>query len=146
MGYVSYVKEAKQEFDEWEGKALKAIGLFVEAEAKLRAPVGQYVEDLVGGNLRSSIGHKVDKSRNVVHIGTDAEYAVYVEKGTAPHLIMPKVASMLSWVDKTGKRIFAHMVKHPGTKAQPFLTPAVEDNINKIQQTVQKVKFANEPD
>ena len=46
--------------------------------------------------------------------------------GTKPHIIKPKKAKMLSWIDKkTGKRRFAMKVRHPGTKPQPHLRPAI---------------------
>jgi HK97 gp10 family phage protein len=56
------------------------------------------------GNLRNSLTHKVNLDERSVSIGTPVEYAAYVEKGTSKQ------------------------------KEQPYLTPAVEDNINKIKK------------
>jgi HK97 gp10 family phage protein len=141
--YESNVNKVKGYIDDWELKALEAIGYFIEGEAVLRCPVGQYFDGQEGGNLRRSIRHYVTKSEKSTTIGTPVDYAIYVEKGTPAHIIRPKNKKMLSWVPQSGQRIFARVVHHPGTKAQPFLTPAAEDNINKINEIARRVKFAN---
>ncbi len=48
-----------------------------------------------------------------------AQYAPYVEFGTAPHEIRPVNARVLA-NKKTGQ-IFGMLVHHPGTKANPFM-------------------------
>jgi hypothetical protein len=48
-----------------------------------------------------------------------AQYAPYVEFGTAPHIIKPINARVLANA-KTGE-IFGTLVHHPGTKANPFM-------------------------
>ena len=63
------------------------------------------------GNLENSINFKVDEGKKAVRVGTNVEYAIFQEKGT---------------------------VKMQG---QPFLTPAVEDNVNKIKQVIKAVRF-----
>ena len=65
------------------------------------------------GNLRSSITYVVDESKKSVVLGTPVDYALEVEKGN-------------------GRK-----------RPQPYLTPAVEDNINKIQSIVKAVEFAH---
>ena len=71
-----------------------------------------------------------------------AAYAAYVEKGTRPHVILPRKKPFLAWpapgVSVTlagrvrtgevrrlghGAYIFAMKVNHPGTKPRPFLEP-----------------------
>jgi len=141
MGFESNIDNVFKELTNWEEKALDAIGLFGTAEAKLRCPVGKYYNGQVGGNLRSSIGFVTDNKKKSVHVGTNVEYALPVEKGTAPHLILPKNAKMLSWVGKDGKRVFAKKVNHKGTRAQPFLTPAIEGNGKQIQKIIEKIRF-----
>lgn len=54
---------------------LEIVGAHVESEAKLRCPVDT-------GNLRQSINHKVIDSEKSVRIGTNVEYAPFVEFGT----------------------------------------------------------------
>jgi hypothetical protein len=48
-----------------------------------------------------------------------AQYAPYVEFGTAPHIIRPVNARVLA-NPQTGD-IFGTLVHHPGTKANPFM-------------------------
>ncbi len=89
-------------------QALNQIGSFVQAQAKALAPVGQYDDGRVGGRLRDSIDFKVSESGQIVCIiGSDVEYAVYVEKGTYK------------------------------MEAQPYLTPSVEQNISQIKALVE---------
>ena len=56
--------------------ALEEIGLLAESYAAKRCPVDT-------GNLRGSITHEVDAAGNAVYIGTNVEYAPYVELGTS---------------------------------------------------------------
>lgn len=59
-----------------------------------------------------------------VVVGTNVEYASYVEFGTGPHPITPDDADVLHFEDD-GEEVFATRVMHPGTPAQPFLRPAM---------------------
>lgn len=59
------------------------------------------------------------------HVGAGAPYAEYVEEGTRPHTIAPKHRNYLRWPINGGYR-FARKVRHPGTKAHPFMGPAIE--------------------
>lgn len=57
-------------------QALEAIGMTAESHAKAIAPVDT-------GRLRNSITHAVDMGEQAVYIGTNVEYAGYVELGTS---------------------------------------------------------------
>lgn len=52
-----------------------------------------------------------------------ADYALYVHEGTRPHLIRPKRAKALRF-NIGGRTVFARLVRHPGTRARPFLRNA----------------------
>jgi len=54
---------------------LEAVGLQAEKYAKQLCPVDT-------GRLRNSITHAVDEPEKAVYIGTNVEYAAYVEFGT----------------------------------------------------------------
>ena len=56
-------------------RALTRIGLAAEGYAKKKCPVDT-------GNLRNSITNEVRSSEKAVYIGTNVEYAAYVELGT----------------------------------------------------------------
>lgn len=65
-------------------RALETIGLLAEGYAKRACPVGTPestgIPGYVGGTLRDSITHEV--SGDSAYIGTNVEYAPYVELGT----------------------------------------------------------------
>ena len=64
------------------GVALEKIGLLAENYAEKKCPVDT-------GNLRGSITHEVDTDDNAVYIGTNVEYAPYVELGTSRQEAQP---------------------------------------------------------
>ena len=78
----------KSALPEQKALALEAIGLVAEGHAKAECPVDT-------GRLRNSISHARDD--DAAYIGTNVEYAPYVELGTSR------------------------------MKARPFLRPAAED-------------------
>lgn len=82
--------------------ALTKAGEFVKTEAKIRTPVDT-------GLLRSSIDYNVKEQEKTVEVGTNTEYAIYVEKGTTRQ------------------------------KAQPYLTPAIEENVRTIENLIKGV-------
>ncbi len=158
MGYVSNVKTVQGYIDDWQNRALEAIGKFIDGEAALRCPVGQYYTlktyksgkksgqtyksfkgSKVGGNLRSSLRYFVNKSLKFVRNGTDVEYAIFVEKGTGIFAAKGD-GRKTAWfyVDDMG---VGHWTR--GMKPQPFLTPAAENNVNRIRDLVKQVRFAN---
>ncbi len=61
-----------------------------------------------------------------------APYAGFVEFGTAPHEIRPVNASVLAF-EAAGKMVFTPLVRHPGTRANPFMERAAEDTRSKAE-------------
>lgn len=100
-------------------KGLEYAGQLIENEAKRRAPVDD-------GILRASITHVVDSDNSSVSIGSNIEYAPYVEYGTG---IYNPEGRKTAWIYTTaeGKTFISH-----GQKAQPFLQPAVDENLDNI--------------
>lgn len=78
-----------------------------------------------GGNLRQSIKKTPYGSTGFV-VRVNAEYGVYVDQGTRPHVILPRTRNFLAF-KKDGHWIFARRVYHPGTKATHFFTDAVKE-------------------
>lgn len=81
------------------------------------------------GNLRNSITHKV--LENEVYIGTDVEYAIYVELGTGKYA---EGGRQDPWVyqDEEGHWHHTH-----GQRAQPYLKPAVADHKQTYQNIIE---------
>lgn len=96
-------------------RALEKCGLVAEGYAKKLCPVDT-------GNLRNSITHNVDMSEPAAYIGTDSEYAAYVELGTGKYAAGGRPTP---WVyqDANGNWHWTQ-----GNPAQPFLKPAVADH------------------
>lgn len=96
-------------------RALEECGLVGEGYAKLLQ-----IPDT--GNLRNSITHQVVPSEPAVYIGTNVEYAAYVELGTGKYY---PGGRQEPWVyqDAKGQWHLTH-----GQRAQPFIKPAVADH------------------
>jgi hypothetical protein len=112
------------------GKGLLGrLGLRVVREAKLRVARKT-------GNTGRTI-HIASHSATEVRIVAGGA-AVFLERGTRPHVIRPKNKKVLRWgatpadrrlsgrLRKGGNAIFAREVHHPGTRARPFMAPAVK--------------------
>lgn len=95
---------------------LETVGLQAEAYAKLKCAVDT-------GRLRNSITHDVQSSDNTVYVGTNVEYAAYVEYG---HHQTPG-----RYVPQIGKRL-----KRSFVPAQPFLRPALSDHIEEYKRII----------
>lgn len=81
--------------------ALEKCGLVAEGYAKRLCPVDT-------GRLRNSITHTtVSENETVAYIGTNVEYAPYVELGTRY------------------------------TRAQPFIKPSVADHVNEYKRIIE---------
>lgn len=81
-------------------KALKTVGMQAEKNAKKICPVDT-------GNLRNSITHQNDN--DTVYIGTNVEYAPYVEMGTSR------------------------------MRAQPYLGPAIVNHVAEYKETIETI-------
>lgn len=62
--------------------ALEAVGIEAEGDAKELCPVDT-------GRLRNSITHAIDAGEKAVYIGTNVEYAPYIELGTSTRAAQP---------------------------------------------------------
>ena len=110
-------------------RGLEKCGLVAEGYAKRLCPVDT-------GNLRNSITHTVDEQEPAAYIGTNNEYAAYVELGTG---IYAEGGRPTPWVyqDAEGNWHYTH-----GQKPQPYLKPAVADHADKYREII-KAAFEN---
>lgn len=113
-----------EEFQEACLRALERCGMQADGYAKDLVPVDT-------GNLRNSISHKVDEVSKEVHIGTNSEYAAYVELGTGKYT---EGGRQDPWVyqDDEGRWHHTH-----GQRAQPYLKPAVADHKRTYQNIIE---------
>lgn len=79
------------------------------------------------GDLKRDIRFKIGRLAGLIIAGSEEiGYAGHVEFGTTPHVIEPRTSNLLRFKDSSGNPVFARRVNHPGTEAQPFMTPAAE--------------------
>lgn len=78
------------------------------------------------GRLRNSIHLNPQiEGYSTYRLSDGVDYGVDVEFGTSPHIIRPKSKKALKFkIDN--KTIFSKGVMHPGTEAQPFFRPALD--------------------
>jgi hypothetical protein len=114
---------------------LRDIQIRAVAEAKLRVArkTGHTARTIAPGSLTDTFA-----------IVQAAGAAPFLEFDTKPHTIEPRNAKMLSWTTGkrlsgrarsgkgAGQRIFAKRVRHPGTKAQPFLLPGAVEAVKQV--------------
>lgn len=113
------------------GKAIERTAFRIERDAKRKAPVNKQGG---GGNLRQSISSRMTGKASA-EIVSKAKYSAYVDQGTRPHIIRVKNARVLA--NRRTGRIFGRVVKHPGTRKQPYFTDAVTGNEKFLNDNLQ---------
>ena len=105
--------------DEQLAKAAEVIGGTAERYAKQRCPTKT-------SNLKNSITHSTKDNGHTVVIGTNVEYAPYVELG---HHQQPG-----RYVPAIGKRL-----KRDWVPPKPFLRPAFEDHLDEYKTILTQI-------
>lgn len=103
-------------------RELREASRQVVNRAKVLAPVRT-------GRLRSSIRAEPPRFfslRASVKVGSDLEYAGFVNDGTRPHRIVARNAQVLRF-RVGGRLVFVKAVNHPGTRPRPFLDRALRE-------------------
>ena len=106
-------------------QAMEQACILVENEAKIKCPVDN-------GLLRNSITHYIEDNPNelVGVVGTNVEYAPYVEFGTGIYSSLGN-GRQDRWKYKDAKGEWHSTI---GQHAQPYLQPALEENRRKIEK------------
>lgn len=129
-----HTDEAKKAMAEAMTRALEAVGLAAEGDAKMELESSPRRVDT--GRLRNSITHQVgdDESGKYVAIGTNVDYAIYVHEGTGIYAAEGN-GRKTPWfyTDDNGETHFTR-----GMKPNRFLRNAVEKNLSKYQQLIEQ--------
>ena len=122
MKFVDNSEAVKRELERAAIRGLTKAAMLVESQAVLLVPVNT-------GGLRSSIGYQVNESELVAYIGTNCEYAIYVEFGTGEFAENGN-GRKGGWLYKTpnGEVHFTY-----GMPPQPYLRPAFRRNQKAIR-------------
>ena len=117
-------EEAANRFDS------KLLGLLIDRLAEIAYFEAFYGAPWKSGNLARSIVKEVEADSAVIRVL--ARYGIYVVGGTAPHVIRPAGASCLAFRARSGEIVFTRLVRHPGTKPNPFLERAAEKTRDQV--------------
>jgi len=130
----SHVAEFKAELERRIPIVLDAVGQGAEGDAMetLRDRIGKSEWYVPTGTLMNSITHQVVESEDSVYIGTNIEYAPYVEYGTGIYADNG-AGRQTPWVYKgnDGKLHFTH-----GMKPKHFLKDGVIGNVKKYNDII----------
>lgn len=115
-------------------KILETIGQQTEGYAKKLCPVGTPestgIAGYRGGTLRNSITHRVENG-DTLALGSNVEYAPYVELGTGPHFTPPP-----EWEQFTTER--GSGVGKAYVKPRPYIRPAIEDHRSEYESIAKR--------
>ena len=117
-------KEVLEAMQQAAVRALEKCGLTAEGYAKKLCPVDT-------GNLRNSITHTVYEEEPAAYIGSNVEYAAYVELGTGKYVSGGRPTP---WVYQDEK---GNWHRTNGQKAQPYLKQAVADHANTYRKIIE---------
>lgn len=114
-------------------RVLTMIGIKAEKYAKARCPVGTPestgIKGYRGGTLRNSITFEVEE--DTLTVGTNVEYAPYVELGTGPFFEAPP-----SWEQFDAPR--GSGIRASYVRPRPYLKPAIEDHTTEYASIMRK--------
>ena len=107
------------------------------------AEVAEAIKGTIAILIHSRTGH-LASSFYVFHVGpvqydvrTDVPYGLFVDRGTAPHMIYPRNPGGVLRFEVGGDVVFTRYVHHPGTWPQNFMEAALEyhkqDLLDKIR-------------
>lgn len=113
------------------GRLLQQIGFTVEGNVKRETPVK-------GGHLRRSITSDVQEARSRVVVGTNLDYALFVHEGTKAHTIVARRKRALFW-EGAGHPV--RSVRHPGTKANPFMERGLDRSRGAIDRLAEDAGY-----
>lgn len=129
-------QEVLNSLDDAIEKALTTIGIKAEKYAKALCPVGTPEstgkKGYRGGTLRNSITFNVDTSgeNNYVEIGSNVEYAPYVELGTGPKFTPPPEWEEFDAPQGGGQK--------NGMRPRHFLRDAIADHMDEYGNVIKK--------
>lgn len=125
---IKVTNNAKLALEELQSACLRAL-------ERMGQQAEGYAVDLVPvdtSTLQQSLTHKVIPSESTVYIGSDQDYAAYVELGTGKEYPGGRDTP---WVykDVNGKWHYTH-----GQRAQPYLKPAIADHVKTYQNITEE--------
>lgn len=126
---------ALNELERVKARILSTIGMKAERYAKKLCPVGTAEstgkKGYRGGTLRDSINFRVNVTTDTLEVGSNVEYAPYVELGTGPHFVPPPEWERFE--TEKGKGVGKAYVK-----PRPFIRPAIEEHRDEYKKIAER--------
>jgi len=124
-------KEVQQDIAQIQDTVMEAAEGGLKSGAWIIVDSAKELAPYFTGNLKRNIHHEVivrTKEKILIQIGTNLDYALMIEYGAPPH--MPDIDALRAWANKHGLPVWAvaMTIKEKGTKAHPFLRPALYQN------------------
>jgi len=110
-------------------KAMRQAVKPVAQRARKEAPVGPRRGP---GKLAKTIRYSVRKGGRVGVVKAMARHAHLVHDGTKPHEIRSRHGKMMA-MRIGGRMVMARAVHHPGARANPFMTRALERSLPEVE-------------
>ena len=134
----SHVPDVLAALDAAKPKILEMIGVKAEKYAKALCPVGTPestgIRGYKGGTLRNSITHQVVNG-DTLEVGTNVEYAPYVELGTGPNFNPPPEWEHFEASKGVG-------IGKGYVTSRPYLRPAIENHKQEYEDLI-KLELKN---
>ena len=125
--YESFMEYVTKQLENRQRRALESASQFVLGETSLRCPIDT-------GNLKGSYHRQIDMSELVAYVGTNVEYAPYVEFGTGIFAENGQGRkSAWAYQDDAGNWRVTR-----GARPQPHLRPAFADNRDRIRMLIER--------
>ena len=64
---------------------------------------------------------EIDEAAGTVEVGSDLPVAIFMQRGTRPHVISPKAGGVLAFMGAAGRVVTPKPVNHPGTAPRPVV-------------------------
>lgn len=113
-------------FHSWNGN----VGRFIRRNARTLEYRAKAFAPVRSGALKRAIGTWYGHHNGELEARVGANpapgnyrigYAIFMHRGTRPHIIRPRQAKALRFV-VNGRVVYAAKVNHPGTRPRPYLT------------------------
>jgi hypothetical protein len=131
------------------GLELKAAaGMIPEIRKRTLERLAEMGRESVASHLSGSLASKVTIETDDAEARIRPPWqAIFVEKGTKPHIIRPKRMRVLEFQSRTQAGfVLVKVVRHPGTMAHPFIEQVLEEITDRVDRTFTEVWKAEMPE
>jgi len=124
--------ELKKKMDRVIPWAINSILADCVREAKTRVPKKTTT---LQGSIQMRTARRIGSNWIGIWGTFNCKYAIFVEKGTPPHIIEPVTKKALYWEGASHpvKRVY-----HPGTQPQPFLIPSADRHFPRLKSKIKE--------